>query len=113
MKFIFNRKVIRKKVFIGLVISLFFAIAVFLYFRYTENKSYISKGSELIEKIEEYKQEYGELPETVSDFGVIETMGEGPYYEKIDSLNYIVFFNIGFDNRKVYYSHSKKWIDVP
>jgi uncharacterized protein YxeA len=106
-------KNITKKIVIGLVIILFFAIAVIFYFRYTENKSYTSKGNELIEKVEEYKQKNGELPETVSDLGIIETMGEGPYYEKIDSLNYIVFFNIGFDNRKIYYSHSKKWLDEP
>lgn len=104
---------IRKKVVIGLAISIFFAIAAILYFRYTEDKSYTSKGNELIDKVEEYKQKNGELPETVSDLGIIETMGEGPYYEKIDSLKYIVFFNIGFDDRKVYYSHLKKWVDEP
>lgn len=40
------------------------------------------------------------LPNTVADLGIVEQMGEGPYYEKKDSLNYVVFFNIGFDNHK-------------
>ncbi len=40
-------------------------------------------------------------------------MGEGPYYEKIDSLKYIVYFNIGFDNTLTYYSESKDWKENP
>jgi hypothetical protein len=40
-------------------------------------------------------------------------MGEGPYYEKKDSLNYVVFFNIGFDNTKTYYSETKEWKNEP
>jgi uncharacterized protein YxeA len=103
----------RKKIVIGLVIIVLITIVAIFYFRYAENESYINNGKELIEKVEEYKQKNGGLPETASDIGVIETMGEGPYYEKIDSLKYIVYFNIGFDDRKVYYSHLKEWIDEP
>ena len=35
-------------------------------------------------------------------------MNQGPYYEKKDSVNYIIYFNIGFDEAKIYYSETKK-----
>lgn len=104
---------IRENIVKGLIIIFFLTIVVISYLRFIENENYKNKGKELIEKIEEYKQKHGKLPENLSDLGVIEAMGEGPYYEKIDSINYIVYFNIGFDNRKVYYSYLKKWVDEP
>jgi hypothetical protein len=53
------------------------------------------------------------LPNTVEELGLVEPMNEGPYYEKKDSLSYIVYFNIGFDNTKTYSSETKKWKDEP
>lgn len=94
-------------VFLVLVSSLVF------YFRYAENKKYEKQGIELIAKIEEYRQQNNKLPNTVADLGIVEPMGEGPYYEKKDSLNYVVFFNIGFDNTKTYYSETKEWKNEP
>jgi hypothetical protein len=40
-------------------------------------------------------------------------MNQGPYYEKKDSVNYIIYFNIGFDEAKIYYSETKKWVNKP
>ncbi len=59
------------------------------------------------------KKDYGKLPESVKDLNLAPEMGEGPYYEKIDSLKYIVYFNIGFDNTLTYYSESKDWKENP
>ena len=36
-------------------------------------------------------------------------MGEGPYYEKINDTTFIVFFNIGFDDKIIFNSNSKRW----
>ena len=33
------------------------------------------------------------------------------YYEKKDSVNYIIYFTIGFDEAKIYYSETKKWVN--
>ena len=40
-------------------------------------------------------------------------MNQGPYYEKKDSVNYIIYFSIGFDEVKIYYSETKKWVNKP
>ena len=34
-------------------------------------------------------------------------MNQGPYYEKKDSVNYIIYFSIGFDEVKIYYFETK------
>lgn len=102
-----------KKIIISVVAVLVLAGLVFFYFRYTENKKYEKEGAELIAKIEEYRKQKNRLPNDVSELGLAEPMGEGPYYERKDSLNYTVFFNIGFDNTKTYYSQTKEWKDEP
>ena len=40
-------------------------------------------------------------------------MGQGPYYKKVDSLNYNVYFTTGFDSYFLYDSKTKKWKDDP
>ena len=80
---------------------------------YLETKSYDRKGEALINKIEEYRKQTGRLPNTVENLGLQETMDMGPHYEKIDSLEYYVYFNIGFDSFRVYESGTKKWYDRP
>lgn len=74
--------------------------------------AYTQKGYDLIEKIEDYKQKHGIYPDSFSDMGIEESMGEGPYYEKRDE-GYIVYFSIGFDNSFIYDSNTKKWEDKP
>lgn len=79
--------------------------------RFTEINTYKKKGNVVIEKIEQYKIDNSELPNSISDFGLTESMGEGSYYKKIDSDVYMVYFNFGFDDLIVYYSDTKKWCD--
>ncbi len=103
----------KKKIILAVATVLVLGASMFFYFRHAENKKYEKQGLELVSKIEEYRQHNNRLPDNFSELGLIEPMGEGPYYEKKDSLNYIVFFNIGFDNTKTYYSQTKKWKDEP
>lgn len=98
-----------KKIIIWVVVVvIIMALSVF-YLRYQEDKKYERQGAELVNKIEAFKKEHHRLPNSFSELGLEEPMGTGPYYEKMDSLNYIVYFNIGFDDTKVYYSKSKEW----
>lgn len=103
----------KKTVISAVVVILVLGALAILYFKYAENKKYEKLGDELIAKVEEYRRQNNTLPNNISELGIIETMGEGPYYEKKDSVYYIVFFNIGFDNTKTYYSKTKKWKDEP
>ncbi len=103
-----------KKIIISAVAAiLVLGTLAFFYFRNAENKKYEKQGAELIAKVEEYRKQNNTLPNNISELGLVEPMGEGPYYEKKDSVNYIVFFNIGFDNTKTYYSQTKEWKDEP
>lgn len=100
---------------IGFITTIVLVILVFILFglSYQENKNYEKRGKILIDKIETYRKIENKLPNDVQDLGINEPMNDGPYYEKKDSINYIVYFNIGFDNMKVYYSNTKRWKDEP
>jgi hypothetical protein len=98
---------------IGTAIFAAILIMTLLFLRYNENRSYEERGESLISKVEDYRQRTGNLPDSVSDLGMEEEMGDGPYYKKQDSLHYIVYFNIGFDHSKTYYSKTQEWQDEP
>lgn len=107
-----------KKTLTIVIIVFLGMVALFNYMVYVEDKNYEKRGQVLISKIEEYREQNNKLPDSVSDLGIIKIippdgMGEGPYYEKKDSLNYVVYFSIGFDSAKIYSSETKEWIDKP
>ncbi len=64
----------------------------------------------LIQKVEKYKSENGELPETVLDLGLESNMDNPAFYVKTSDTTYIVYYSIaGVGNSKVYYSETKQW----
>jgi hypothetical protein len=100
-----------KKIRIVAVSVITIILFVILWLRIQENNNYYKRGAVLIEKVEAFRQTENRLPDNVNELGLKEPMNDGPYYEKKDSMNYIVFFCIGFDNAKIYYSDKKEWID--
>ncbi len=71
----------------------------------------IKKGNQVITKIEIYKKQNGVLPTSLSNIGIKEKE-EGPlYYQKKDSIIYIVWFGTSEGESKTYYSDTKKWED--
>ena len=102
-----------KKIVIGIIVILIIVVTVVFCLRSIENRSYKKKGKWLIEKVENYKKQYGELPESAADLNVESEMGEGPYYEKLDNNRYTVYYNIGFDNTFAYYSDTGEWKEKP
>lgn len=103
----------KKKLWIAAILVLGIGMLVVRYLSYLEDKQYEKVGNELIEKVEEYHDRTGELPSSVSEIGIKENMRDGPYYEKVDSNSYKVYFSIGFDSYKVYYSEIDEWKDEP
>jgi len=69
----------------------------------------IQQGDELVVKIEEYKKQNEELPNRLKDLGIEETMDGPLFYEKEDSINYIVWFGTGVGEGMYYYSDIKEW----
>ena len=78
-----------------------------------EDRCYERRGQVLIDKVEAFRQVEKRLPENVEELGLEEETNQGPYYEKRDSASYVIFFNIGFDNTKIYYSDKQEWKDEP
>ncbi|MBP5668436.1 MAG: hypothetical protein J6X32_09845 [Salinivirgaceae bacterium] len=103
----------KRKIIILFIVIVAIGIGTIRILQYKEDKNYKKRGEFLISKIEEYHKQKGQLPNSLSDIEIAEEMGEGPYYEKKDSLHYIIYFNIGFDNTKIYCSKTKEWREKP
>ena len=99
---------IRKTIllFFFIVIILIFTL---LFFRKSEEKSLIDKGNEVIVKVDSFRNVNKRLPNSLSELGILEKE-EGPiYYEKKDSLRYIIWFGTTFGESEIYDSEKKKW----
>jgi hypothetical protein len=83
-------------------------IAVVIYvvylLRHGETTSYEHQGMILVHRVEAFRQRTGRLPDNYLELKIEEPMNKGPYYERIDSANYMIRFNLGFDSYKVYHS---------
>lgn len=88
-------------------------VAVVFWLRNEERQDYEERGEYLIENVEQYRIRYGRLPESITALDEEPEMGQGPYYEKLDSATYAVYFCIGFDNTLTYHSNTQEWIDGP
>ena len=75
---------------------------------YREEKL-IKAGNILVNKIESFRIKNGNLPTSLSDIGVKESEGGPLFYEKRDSINFMVWFGTSLGESKTYYSNSKKW----
>lgn len=73
------------------------------------NSALEEQGNELVKKIELYKERNGELPKTIEDVGIKETL-EGPlFYVRCDSANYMVYYGTTVGEGMYYYSDTKEW----
>ena len=98
-----------KKAIKFIIVILSLLILFILVLKQIELRDYKGKGDVMLEKISNYKKLNGELPNNSTDFFYSNEMGEGPYYEKINDSRFVVFFNIGFDNKLKFNSISEKW----
>ncbi|MBR2260316.1 MAG: hypothetical protein IJ916_01285 [Paludibacteraceae bacterium] len=74
-----------------------------------EEEQYREDGGCMISAVEEFRAMHNRLPENMSELGMGEDSGFGPFYVKNDSNTYIVFFGLGFDENYVYNSETKEW----
>lgn len=63
----------------------------------------------LIDLVEKYQVETGQLPNDWRDINFGDESGTGPFYEKTSDNTYRVYFCIGFDEYYIYLSRTKKW----
>lgn len=104
---------------------------LFLLFCLPSCLSYIEKnkktGNLIIKRIEQYRKDNGRLPDQINREGseyvfldfqndstivsVLEIDGEVFCYQKIDSINYTIWFGTSLGEGIYYYSDSKQWED--
>jgi|Laugresbdmm110sn_2_1035109.scaffolds.fasta_scaffold00042_17 hypothetical protein len=104
----------KKKVKLFLSFILIFLFSFWFFYLRTEKENrLIIQGNEIIEKVEKYRIKYKKLPNSLPDIGIeiIDENNPPLYYEKKDSLNYIVWFAKSSEEVKTYYSDTKKWED--
>jgi hypothetical protein len=96
--------------FILIGITILFGLWFFWLKDYEQNQLF-DQGNIIIGKIEAYKKEYKRLPDSLENIGikVVDEVNPPIYYDKRDSIHYVVMFSIGFDDSHYYYSDSKKW----
>ena len=83
----------------------------YFYLRTEREQRLIKDGNILIEKIEEFKEVHGRLPETISDLGMVD-IDRGLntlYYNKINDSSYIVFFGQGLGESIIFNSDQMQW----
>lgn len=102
-----------KKTIAIAIIILVIILSFITYMQIRETIRYKNQGKQLIEQVENYYKKHSKLPTNIMELGLEPEMGEGPYYEKIDSIKYIIYFNIGFENTFTYYSDLKTWKSNP
>ena len=98
------KKIVVYSIIIAVIIASFF-----IFLRKQELYSYKERGNELIRQIHEFERVNHKLPNSISDFKVNTEMGEGPYYAKLNDTTFIVYFNIGFDDKIIFNSNKSEW----
>lgn len=99
----------KRVIIIALILVISSALIYFLLHRNSREDILKKRGDELIEKIEKYKFEQGVLPDNLAAIGVNETDDFPLYYQKYDSLNYIIWFGTSLGESITYFSDSKRW----
>jgi hypothetical protein len=74
-----------------------------------EEAKYREDGECVITAIENYRTTHNRLPQDQAELGIGYEQGIGPFYVKIDSNKYMVYFGLGFDENYTYYSETKEW----
>ncbi|UPT69047.1 MAG: hypothetical protein M0D57_10685 [Sphingobacteriales bacterium JAD_PAG50586_3] len=87
------------------------ALAILILLGGCGNNSRIDEGNRMVDMVEQYKKQHHKLPESIADLGIREAIDGPTYYEKKDSVNYIIWFGTSLGESKIYYSSTKSWED--
>lgn len=69
-------------------------------------------GNTIVQKIEEFKKTNDSLPNSLHEIGQNDIIDNVLFcYEKVDSVNYMVWFGTTLGEGIYYYSDTKKWED--
>ena len=98
-----------KRAFVAVSVIAILAIVVFYFLGNKRSQVLKAEGNRLIGLVEEYRDSNGRLPENLGEIGVAESL-EGPlYYQKLDSVNYLMWFGTDLGESITYSSVTKEW----
>lgn len=107
-----NLAVIRNGFPVGFVIILSLIILFFIWNSFLKIDPSFTKGEEIINKIEEFREKNNRLPESLREIGIIETE-EGPiYYSKESPENYTIWYGKSLGESATYHSDTKEWMGL-
>jgi hypothetical protein len=81
----------------------------FFYLKDARENKLIKKGNSIVEKVEQFRQEYNRLPISLEEIGLKEEGADAIYYDIRSNSNYTVSFMMSIDYNKFYYSDTKQW----
>jgi hypothetical protein len=90
----------------ALIILTVILVSCFFYFRSYEDRRLKKEANVIVTKIEDFKKKYNRLPNSLNELDIHH---EDLFYNKFDSVNYIVWFGTDLGESMTYYSDSKKW----
>jgi type II secretory pathway pseudopilin PulG len=96
-----------KKILIILILVGILVVS-FFYFRNEKDQQMIFRGNIIIQKIEDFKRNKGYLPNSLNDIGINDNE---LFYNKWDSVHYMIWYGTTLGESVTYYSDSKKWED--
>ena len=103
---------IKIKLLLVLLVGLSLEVIIYIFFvRDSRDNTLKRKGNEIVASINEYKKSRGKLPNSLNDIGIIETETGPLYYDKQDSIHYVVWFGTTLGQSVTYHSDSHKWVD--
>jgi hypothetical protein len=96
---------------VKIVIAVTFVLGVVLYGVYSwlvaKEEADLQEGARvLITTVEEFRARHGRLPSCIL---TQDSEGTGPYYHRVDSSTYEVYYAVGFDESYTYNSKTKRW----
>lgn len=94
-----------KKIVVLIIITC--CIASYILFRGYADCNLIRKGNEIILRIESFQFKEKRLPNSLAEIGI---EGEDElFYNKYDSVHYMIWYGTSLGESVTYYSDSKKW----
>lgn len=100
----------KKKLLVGIIVAVVAVIAVAVISGKIHDRKLMQEGDVIVQKVEQYRQANGRLPENLREMGLPESESGPLYYDKsTDGQNYTISFGTALGESTTYHSETKEW----